>query len=524
MTTVESAAHASLPPVPVRPSVIPLRGWLLWAGIPALLIGIPRAADAAGPSLGSMMAAMFVVAGVLAVLASGTPFLLVLVLLGAAFLPSATAGFMAGAVALLLLLMFGGVRRAATSLDGADLAMLGAIGWAVFSWAMNLGRETDVWSLPVSLLLFWTPWLVVFVVRSSGELRRVGHIVAGAWIAFVLVQVAPAAVAPFVLGEPGAFLVPLLPLELVVGRLPGHDAMTSAADLTRGTMISPHHLGVVVMLALAFFLAWYWRVRRGRYLFGAGVLTYLLLMADAKHVVFSAVLVAWPTVMLLLWRELGPPGRRLALAVTFIGVVGVAGLGLVSLSRLARAGLLAPAVEVAAMTPKVKLLTRTAALMRPGELHTWIGYGPGAFASRAASSRAAGALFKEETRLPDFIPTHTPPTYGGVVYDLYTAEIKATIRNRSDVLTSPFSSLLGIVAEYGVLGSLVMSLFLAAVARTGVIAWRDESRQPAWRAFGAALAFAIPLLVVLSVFDSYFEQPDIVIPIAVLWLLASRPA
>jgi hypothetical protein len=189
---------------------------------------------------------------------------------------------------------------------------------------------------------------------------------------------------------------------------------------------------------------------------------------------------------------------------------------------LVRAGLWQPIVALASLNPKVQLYERTAALMKPDELHTWIGFGPGAFASRAASSRATSALYKAESKLPAIVPSFTPPTYGATVGDLYTADIVATIRNRSDVLTSPFSSLVGIVAEYGLLGSLVIAVFLGALIQQGVGLWRSAGSTAEWRAVGATLAFAVGLLTALSLFDSYFEQPDIVMPIAMLWLLASK--
>jgi len=77
------------------------------------------------------------------------------------------------------------------------------------------------------------------------------------------------------------------------------------------------------------------------------------------------------------------------------------------------------------------------------------------------------------------------------------------------------------VAEYGVLGTLLVGWFLVSLVRLGVRTWRRTDSGDGWRAIGAALAFGILLLAVLSCFDSYFEQPVVAIPIATLWLLAS---
>ena len=87
------------------------------------------------------------------------------------------------------------------------------------------------------------------------------------------------------------------------------------------------------------------------------------------------------------------------------------------------------------------------------------------------------------------------------------------------MLTNPFSSLVGIVGEHGLLGTALMAVFFVLLVRAGVARWRAAASAPEWRAAGAALAFAIPFLAVLAVFDSYFEQPSVALPIALLALL-----
>ncbi len=498
-----------------------VRRWLAWLAIPALLVGVVLYPDIHSRVMGTAVGAA-VVLGLLALVAlRGSARLVALVPLAAGYLPAATAGFVAGASALFVLLMLVGARRAAAPLEDADTPLLAMLAWAILAWLVNLGQQTDAWSLPVSLLMFWCPWLVVFLLRSARWSVRELNTVSAAWIALIAVQLLPAILKPLAQGDIAAFLVPLLPVELLGLRLPGHDAITAAADITNGTLRSAHHLGVVTVLGIIYLLALSWRTRRGRALVTVVLLGVMLLMADAKHVVLSAVLVGVPTFAVLLWPELTRRARvRLASAgvILVLGGVALAGAAVV---QIVRAGLWEPLVGIASFNPKVLLVTRTAQLMDPGALHTWIGYGPGAYASRAASSRATGALFKDERQLPAFIPPFTPPAYESVVYDLYTADIATTTRFRSGMLTNPFSSLIGIIGEYGILGTMVFAVFAGALVRRGYVTWRDDRRSGSQRAFGATLATAIPLLIVLSFFDTYFEQPDVVVPIALLWLLAS---
>ncbi|HET8633633.1 MAG TPA: hypothetical protein VFL88_05765 [Gemmatimonadales bacterium] len=498
-----------------------VRRWVLWLAIPALLIGVALYPDIHDRVMGTASGAVVVLALLSLVTLRGSARLLGLVPLGAGYLPATTAGFVAGAATLFLLLMLMGARRAAAPLEDADGPLLAILAWAILAWVVNLGQQTDAWSLPVSLLMFWCPWLIVFLLRSARWSERELNTMASAWMALIVVQLLPAFIKPLAQGDIAAYLVPLLPVELLGVRLPGHDAITAAADITNGTLRSAHHLGVVTVLGIIYLLALYWRNGRGRTVAAVFVLGAMLLMADAKHVVLSAVLVGMPAGALLLWPDLSRRARLRLASAGVVLVVGGAALAGAAVVQVVRAGLWEPLVGVASFNPKVLLVTRTAHLMDPAALHTWIGYGPGAYASRAASSRATGALFKDETQLPDFIPPHTPPAYESVVYDLYTADIATTTRFRSGMLTNPFSSLIGIIGEYGILGTIVFVVFAAALVRRGTATWRDGNRAASQRAFGATLAMAIPLLLVLSFFDTYFEQPDVVVPIALLWLLAS---
>jgi hypothetical protein len=495
--------------------------WVAWLALPALLVGVALYPDIHSRVMGTANGAVAVLGLLLFVTLRGSARLLGLVPLGAGYLPATTAGFVAGGVTLFLLLMLVGARRAAMPLEDADVPLLAMLAWAAFAWLANLGQQTDAWSLPVSLLMFWCPWLVVFLLRAARWSSRELNTMAAAWLGLIVVQLLPAFLKPLAQGDVAAYLVPLLPLELLGVRLPGHDAIAASADITNGTLRSAHHLGVVTVLGLIYLLSLYWLTRRGRILAGIVVLGFMLLMADAKHVVLSAVLVGLPGGAMLLWPELSRQARvRLASAGLVVALAGMALAG-AAVVQVVRAGLWEPLVGVASFNPKVLLVTRTAHLMEPGALHTWIGYGPGAYASRAASSRATGALFKDETQLPDFIPPHTPPAYESVVYDLYTADIATTTRFRSGMLTNPFSSLIGIIGEYGILGSMLFLVLVGALVHRGRATWRDGARSASQRAFGATLAVAIPLLLVLSFFDTYFEQPDVVVPVALLWLLAS---
>lgn len=508
-------------PPPLRPAgdvAIP-RGMLLWMVPLALVVGVLLVPDVNTRLLPAPAAALILALVAVVMLRRGVPRLLVLVPLAGAFLPSSTAGFLASLFGLGLVLLFVLWRRALRPVDALDVAFFATLGWSILSWLANLGVETDLWSLPVYALTFWAPWIILMVGRADAWSASEAETARRVWWALLLVQLAPALMKPLVAGPIAAYLVPALPLELIGIRLPGREAVVAAADSTFGTMLSAHHLGVLLVIGLTYLATW-WLLERRRDLVLLGLpLAFVLLMADAKHVLLTAAVVVMPLLLMLAWAHLSRAARR-ALVVGLL----VLGLGLAAQARrlvleVGEAGLWRPIIGLIGFNPKVQLVARTYALMADGGLQTWVGFGPGAYASRAASSRATEVLYKEGGRLPAVIPAHTAPSYGSTVYDLYTAEIATTTRFRSGMLTNPFSSLIGIVAEHGVVGTILLVTFFVVLARRGLSGWRDRQLAPAWRAAGATLFVAVPFLFLLSIFDSYFEQPDVTIPIALLGLL-----
>jgi len=488
---------------------VPWRLWALIATAAALVIGIvlyPDIHDATMP----ISLALLVIGAVLgAIILRGRVRFALLLPLVAAFLPSQQVGFAAYLLALALLAGLFGARRLARPLDTVDGLLLAVLGWAVMSWLANLGTETDLWSFPVFALTFLTPWLLLGLARAVAWTPRDLNVILGAWVALGTSQLVTALVKPIVLGTPESYAVPLLLLQ--AARLAILQAITAGhvADLTFGTMPSAHHLGVATLLLTVFLVGLFVVAGGTRLLVLAAIAFFVFLMTDSKHVLLAALLPAVLFIATVIWPRLTPDWqRRLGSAAVVVGIAVVAVLG-ARIANLVVTGLWQPYVSLATINPKVQLVLRTSERMAEGGLHTWIGHGPGSFASRAATIRASDVLYKEESRLPGLIPPHTGESYRSIAYDLYTTEIALTTGFRSGALTNPFSSLVGIVAEFGVLGSLLVALFLWTLTRRMLATWRDDRLPATWRAAAAAAAFGIPLLVLLGIFDSYFEQPDV---------------
>ncbi len=486
--------------------------WGRWAAIlciPTLLVGVVAYPAVHLQRVPLTLAAVVVLAAAAGIVFTGQLRLLILLPVVAAYLSSLQVGFLAHLIALVYFLLEHGGRRLVRPLDTIDWLLLLVLLWTGTAWLANLGRETDVWSLPMFALTFLAPWLLLFVARAAPWTRRDLSVILGVWLALAAAQVAPALVKPLVIGEPGAYSVPLLLLEIVRVPLIATLLGDLNADVTTGTTQGAHHLGIAMLLGAALMISL--AIAGGRRSATALLVAmlYVFLMTDSKHVIISALVPAAVYFGIVVWPVMRPPARRAAkLAGIAVALVAVPYFA-VRAARFVVEGVWKPYMALATINPKTQLVLRTGRLLGENDLQTWIGHGPGSYATRAATIRATDVLFKEESRLPSFIPAHTGDSYRSVAYDLYTSEIADQARFRSGALTNPFSSLVGILAEYGLAGSVVVLGFFGVLTRAGFRLWRRTGASPALRAAGAALGFAIPLVVLLGIFDSYLEQPDI---------------
>jgi hypothetical protein len=503
--------------------------WGRWAAImalPATLLGVlvypePHLSPMAlAPALGLLGLAGLLIAR------TGRLRLMILLPVVAAYVPSLQVGFAAILLTLALFVAKYGGQRLVRPLDLIDRLLLATLVWAGGSWAVNLGIETDLWSLPMLLVTFLAPWLLLFVARAApwtpGDLQTI----LGVWLALALAQLGPALLKPLALGVPEAYGIPLILLQ--IGRLPLLRVLVGefSADLITGTTQSAHHLGVLLLLALTMLVML--ALATGRPIATLLLLVTLFgfLMTDSKHVVLAGIVPGAVLLRKAVWPALTRRKRGLLKVVALVLLLIVGPPVLVRALDLVVRDVWKSYVALSTINPKTQLILRTARVLGENDLQTWLGHGPGSFATRAATIRATDVLFKEEDRLPGFIPPHTGRTYRSVAFDLYTFDIADQARYRSGALTNPFSSLVGIIGEFGLAGSVLVFGFVLALAREGYRLWRTANAGAGFRAAGATLGFAMPLFVVLGIFDSYFEQPDLTGALAVLALvvIAARDA
>jgi hypothetical protein len=175
---------------------------------------------------------------------------------------------------------------------------------------------------------------------------------------------------------------------------------------------------------------------------------------------------------------------------------------------------------------KAKLYDRAFVQMQKDDpMLWWIGTGPGTFASRASNTLAYDVMYKEDQKIPGFIPAISSPWTRKDMADLMTKEVADWVQFVSAFLSFPFSGIVSMKFELGWIGLL---LYLASIWIHVVLLIhagnRHEDTVRNWIWIWAVLWLLFPFMMF---FDNYQEQPAIVYPLMILaavFLKAKSPS
>ena len=126
-----------------------------------------------------------------------------------------------------------------------------------------------------------------------------------------------------------------------------------------------------------------------------------------------------------------------------------------------------------------------------------LGYGPGFYGSRMANLRAHEYMAKEDglaISLSKIIKPYIVSDYKQFA-SKYNEEYLSKVKDMSAVLSYPFSSIISLIAELGVIGYILWLLFFNSVEK--------YSKNKLYSLFPI-------ILLVLMIFDSYFEMTAII--------------
>ena len=148
----------------------------------------------------------------------------------------------------------------------------------------------------------------------------------------------------------------------------------------------------------------------------------------------------------------------------------------------------------------------------PNVYGTWLtGTGPGTVGTRAANSRAYDTLYKPQgARVPSWIRAYTSGPAREYFVDLYQSSF-VEMTGKSQTLASPFSSVISIFVELGLVGALLSSVVLCLLLRCFVrLTYLD--REPIYQTLGIALLLYTLTLAMASFLDTMLERPLMMMP------------
>ena len=146
-----------------------------------------------------------------------------------------------------------------------------------------------------------------------------------------------------------------------------------------------------------------------------------------------------------------------------------------------------------------------------------LGVGPGMLGSRAASAASADVLYKETGGALSNLLGPAPKPERWAMYGLWDAEVVEGVRDRSALLTMPFSGWGSVRAELGWPAAILLTLYFVSLGRQMA---SIAVRHPGVRSIGIAAAVACVGLLPMLFFDNILEQPHIMVPLAILVITA----
>jgi hypothetical protein len=383
-----------------------------------------------------------------------------------------------------------------------DVLLFIFICYTTIGTIVNLNDNTDVWCLLLYMVTFVAPMFIA----SAHSIRPLKHeeqkLTTGFWLVAISFQILPLIAKPFAIGMP--------------------ELLMYGNDLNHGTMIRAHYLGVLIIPLLIYLCASYLIGGKIRYILLLPIYAICFALTDTKHALASAFF-GLLVCVIVFYREIN------------ISNLLKAGFGLVIVSSTILPYLYFSAESKYSLAEvnkferfigtsrKIIFMLNTVDILLDEPLRLVSGLGAGSYGSRAASSRAVDSLYKEDYKLPSFIPPYASRMYDQSVGGLFLRE--HTGLAGSNVIQDPFSSFVGMIAELGLIGfGLIVGIYMHVGWCARYIFYKDYSIV--WRSLGISTVFTIPYLFGLSFFDTYFSQPQVMIPIWTLYglILARKDA
>ncbi|GEM_PF-4953086 len=373
------------------------------------------------------------------------------------------------------------------------------LGYLVLNQLLHLDRSTDGWSslalgaslLTVPLAAYSLSYLQ-WTRKDVKKLIAYGAMILGGLALAVLLY-------PAITGQwiqyPHAVFV--FYKALATFMTPPFKMIWIDPDFNMGSLRSSHFMAAIMLLGAVASFSYGARKRSARF-FLAGILgVYLFALGENTHILAGVVTGVMVLGLLRFGKRLS--GNILAALI----------LGMVVIVTLATATWFYRADGPNGKTPKGRLYQMTLDYIESDASVLVLGEGPAAFSSHAARKRLP-RLLTDENRYP-LLPAFVNPAYRVILEDTF-------VKGTSSTMNRQMSGLLGLVMEWGVLGGAILMFALFTVIKKAIDVYR-HARNREIKAVAAAALFGLAMVFVSLVFRPYFEYPDVMSVLALMFLV-----
>lgn len=375
------------------------------------------------------------------------------------------------------------------------------------------GIFSDVWTFPLYTVTFLSyPASMVFMQYMSLSERQLDWM-GKSIISFLFVQMATVLLAPLFFMPVKNYLSGLFTIKSLLNSFGIHTFEINwySVDIHSGVLSSATNTGNIALFLLIFVCMLYLTGKRKIYLVCAVVLFYLFLMTGSRHM-FLGFFIAAFTIFFFIQLKQKKISRKLIYAgllllISFIILVNFNTIN-------AKLDIFSYRFFYTKYNPKQVLFQRCLDYITENPLVFLSGHGPGTFGSRVSNARAGDILEKIEIKMPSFIPYFSNEAYSNLMNDLYVFHF-IDKEKKSGALMNPFASIVGIVMEMGILGSLIFFWILFIIIKNGIWIYKKDISD-FWRSFGIMTSFSVILMLINSIFKQYFEHPAVMMP---FWIM-----
>lgn len=297
-------------------------------------------------------------------------------------------------------------------------------------------------------------------------------------------------------------------ISLVLVQSIANNSITPG-DWAKGTLLDAHRLGIFIIISIVYLSLEFFRRPNIKHFSLATLALVAFYVCDAKSILLCS-LIALPIYLIAISPIVGRTGRYFLFPRPFITAVfllSAYGFIFFIADPLKNFGNIDTYIVDDLVNSKYVFYNRVWFDIFHDSYLNWLaGTGPGTLGSRAGNILSSDVLYKTSSTLDSWSASSLWTR--NYMRGLWTEELASSIGNYSAILSYPFSGLLSIKAELGLIGLIIYytSIFSVSFSLAKSVNYKSPSPIDTLR---LTLSISMLIYALLLFFDNYQEQPSV---------------